>query len=254
MSVKIAIANQKGGAGKTTTAICFAQELIRKKKRVLFIDTDAQCNSSTFYKAQIENTATLIDILCADEPAKNCIQHTEKGDIIPSDPQLSEAETSVKMDERRFSHLKRSCKGIENEYDYIVLDTPPAIGVSLKNVLNYADYVIIPVDESGWSVSGLMDFINAIDLARDNNENLKIAGIVTIKAKERTNKSKRMSQHVDKLAESIGTKHFKTKIRESVACSEALTEYFVPLHEYAPTSTTCEDYAALVKEFLKEVK
>ena len=78
----------------------------------------------------------------------------------------------------------------QGEYDYIIIDTPPSIGVALKNVLGAVDYVIIPVEESGWSLDGLMDFAIALDLARDNNETLRVAGILTVKSKERTRKSR----------------------------------------------------------------
>ena len=253
-TVKIAIANQKGGAGKTTTSICVAMELSRRGKKVLFIDSDAQCNSTGFFEAETEDQETLMDILCGDLPAEECIQHTEKGDVIASDPKVSDAENIVKVDERRFSHLKRSCKGIEGVYDYVIIDTPPSIGVELKNVLAYVDYIVIPVDESGWSMSGLMNFADAIELARDNNDNLAVAGILTVKAKEQTKKSARMSAAAEKVAKKMKTKCFKTKIRESVKCAEALTEFCVPLYEYAPSCTTNMDYEAFVNELLKEVK
>lgn len=251
MAVKIAIANQKGGVGKTTTAICLAQELQKRKKTVLFIDTDPQRNSTSFYEAESDNgVATLVDILCGDFPAEECLQVTAKGTIIPSDKTLSEAENIVKVDERRFTHLKRSCKSIESQYDYIIIDTPPVIGVALKNVLAYVDYIVIPVEESGWSTDGLLDFASAIELAKDNNEKLKIAGILTIKCKERTKKSARMGELATTIANKLGTITFSTKIRESVACSEALTEFYVPLHEYAPNSTTNKDYESFVTELL----
>ena len=253
MAIKIAAANQKGGVGKTTTSICIAQELIARGLRVLFIDTDAQCNSTNFYEAKTDGEATLVDILCGDEPARECIQHTEKGDIIPSDKLLKDAETMVKQDERRFTHLKRACKEIENDYDFIIMDTPPIIGVALKNVLAYAEHIVIPVEESGWSLDGLMDFAEAIELAQDNNEKLKVTGILTIKAKERTKKSARMGELANALAEKLETKCFKTKIRESVACAEALTEYYEPLHEYAPNSTTNQDYKKFVDELLEVI-
>ena len=251
--IRIAVANQKGGVGKTTTSICVAQELKSRGFKVLLIDTDAQCNSTRFYEARTEKEATVLDIFCGDERALNCVQRTEKGDIIASDKLLSGAETMVKVDERRFTHLKRSLKSVEGEYDYIIIDTPPSIGVALKNVLAAVDYVIIPVEESGWSLDGLMDLATALDLARDNNEVLRVAGILTVKAKERTRKSKRMGELSAQVAEKLGTKCFRTKIRESVACTEALTEYYVPLREYAPKSTTAEDYKNFVDELMEEL-
>lgn len=254
MAIKIAVSNQKGGVGKTTTSICIAQELRQRGYKVLFIDTDAQCNSTSFYEAKTENEATLVDILCGDLAANECIQKTKKGDIIPSDKMLSDAENMVKVDERRFTHLKRSCRSIDSQYDYVIVDTPPVIGVALKNVLAYVNYIVIPVEESGWSLDGLMDFANAIDLAKDNNESLRVAGILTVKSKQRTKKSARMGELAKTIATKLGTKRFETKIRESVACAEALTEYYVPLSEYAPQSTTNEDYEKFVDELLTLIK
>ena len=250
----IAVANQKGGVGKTTTSICVAQELMLRGYKVLFIDADAQCNSTAFYEAKIEDEATMADILCGDYPATECIQHTEKGDIIPSDKVLKDAETMVKVDERRFSHLKRSLKCVQNDYDFIIIDTPPVIGVALKNVLAVTDYIIVPTDESGWALDGLMDFDAAIKLAMDNNENLKIAGILAIKVKDKTRKSKRIAHLSNIIAEKLNTRRFETKIRESVYCAEALTEFYVPLHEYNPKCTTAIDYKNFVSELLEVIK
>ena len=251
--IKIAVANQKGGVGKTTTSLCVTQILRSRGFRVLLVDTDAQCNSTKFYEAPTQGKATVLDILCGDLPAVECVQHTSKGDIIPSDGQLSNAETMVKVDERRFSHLKRSLKSLEDLYDFIIIDTPPTIGVVLKNVLATVNYVIIPVEESGWFLDGLMDFANALELARENNENLKVAGILMVKAKERTRKSRRMGDLAATIADKLGTQCFRTKIRESVSCVEALTEYYVPLSEYAPKGTTTEDYKNFVDELLEEL-
>ena len=251
--IRIALSNQKGGVGKTTTSLCLAQELKSRGFEVLLIDTDAQCNSTKFYEARTQGQATVLDIFCGDEPAANCVQHTSKGDIIASDKLLADAENMVKVDERRFTHLKRSLKSIDGQYDYVIIDTPPSIGVALKNVLAAADYVIIPVEESGWSLDGLMDFAEALELARDNNENLKVMGILTVKAKERTRKSKRMGELAASLAEKLSSKCFRTKIRESVSCTEALTEYYVPLSEYAPDSAKAQDYKNFVDEILEEI-
>jgi len=131
------------------------------------------------------------------------------------------------------------------------MDTLPAISVALKNVLGVAQFVIILVEESGCALDGLMDFANALELAKDNNDELTVAGILIVRAKDRTRKSKRMRELADTIAEKLGTKQFQTRIRESVVCAEALTEYYVPLSEYAQNSTTNKDYKAFVDELIE---
>jgi chromosome partitioning protein len=249
---KIAVANQKGGVGKTTTTICVAQELRNRGYKVCVLDTDAQCNTTHFYGAKTEGENTVMDILCGDVKAVECVQHTDNGDIIASDEELKRAETTVLPDERRFAHLRRSVASLEGLYDFLIVDTPPAIGVALKNVLGAVDEVIIPVDESGWSMEGIMDFSNAVDLARDANPKLKVSGILTCKTHPNTKRSVNMGKLAGQLAESLESKKFETAIRESTKFCEALTMYSVPLKEYAPYATTTKDYSLLVDEILEE--
>lgn len=253
MAIKIVFANHKGGVGKSTTSICVAQELIRREYKVLFIDGDRQGNASTFYRADYENETTIIDILAGDVPAKECVQHTEKGDIIAFDEQLENADTIVRPDELRFLHLKRSCKTVENDYDYIIIDTPPAIDVVTKNALASADYVVIPTDESGWSVGGIMKFSKAVEMAKETtNPNIKVAGVLIVKGKT-FNKSKRAMENCKKICTALNTMTFSNVIRESSACQEALTEFCVPLREYAPHGTTTLDYDHFVDELLEVI-
>lgn len=248
---RICISNQKGGVGKTTTSIMLAQELQRRGYRVLFVDTDPQCNSTNFYEAETIDHTTMIDVLC-DNPKDvdygDLVQHTKKGDIIAADPELSDAETMVKSDELRFLHLKLVLSRVEGNYDYIIFDTPPSIGVVLKNVLAYVDEIIIPVEESGWSMQGLINFADAIELAKLNNAPLTVAGILIVKSKGNTKKSTRMQGMAETLSEKLKTKVFETKIRESVRCTEALTEYYVPLYEYDSKNAVQADYEAFLDE------
>lgn len=251
MAKVFSVANQKGGVGKTTTAICLAQELKDRGYKVLAIDSDHQCNLSDFYGASHgDGDATLVDIFCGDEPASECVQKTDRGHVIPADSLLFDAENMIKNDEMRFLHLRESLASVMKKYDYIIIDTPPTVGVCLKNVLACTDYVIVPVDESGWALKGLMSFSEALRLARLNNKKLKVAGVLTVKAKERTKKSARMGELATGLSKSLKTKCFETKIRETVACAEALSEYSVPLSEYAPKSNTYLDYKAFTDELL----
>ena len=254
MAVKIAISNAKGGVGKTTTAITLAQNLKRRKKKVLIIDADPQCNTTRFYSAATEDTATMEDILCSNDTlAEECIQHLEYGDIIPCENELHDAENMIHADDYRSLHLKRAGKNLDSMYDYIIIDTPPAAGVIVRNVLAFTDYVIIPVQESGWSLDGLMTYYEStIQQSLDvTNPNLKIAGILIVMSKPRTNESKRIRGMAESLAEKIGTKVFDTSIRTSVKVTESLTDFCVPLHDFAPGCTADEDYEAFTIEVLK---
>ena len=253
MAKKIVISNQKGGVGKTTTAIMLAQELQGLSKKVLMIDMDGQQNATNFYQAQTgDGEATLGDIMYCDTPAIECIHHEEHGDIIPSDPNLKEAETQIKTDIKRFKHLKKACESIEDMYDYIIMDTPPAIGVLVLNAFMYADEVIIPISEDGWSINGVMDVIRNInDVREDGNPDLNISGFLIVNSTPHTRKSKRIEDLASELAEKVGTRLYKTKIRHSVRITEALTELYVPLYVHDSSCTSQLDYEDFVKEFLK---
>lgn len=251
----IAVANQKGGVGKTTTSICIAQELRRRERRVLLIDTDPQGTASMFYEAKMQETATFADILYGDMNLLDCVQHTAKGDIVASDEQLNGAENIVRPDELRFYHLKNALKDpkIKEQYDYIIIDTPPAIGVILKNVLAVTPEVIVPIQESGWSLAGIMAFYAAIQMAQQTtNPDLQVKGILTVMAHTNTRRSKEVRKSADALAQTLQTQVFHTTIRESTKCVEALTLYFVPLHQYAPYCTTAVDYEDFVSELYGE--
>lgn len=257
MAIKIAVSNAKGGVGKTTTAIMLAQELQRMENKVLVIDGDPQCNTTTFYGAEVApGTASLADILCSlDTMAEEAIQHCENGDIIPCEQDLKDAENTVHADMYRFLHLQKAGKSINQMYDYIIVDTPPNEGVILRNVLNYVDYVVIPAQISGWSIDGLVAFYkNTIYQAQDlSNPNLKIAGILLTRYNRRTKEAKRIKEVAENIANKIGTKVFNTTIRDSVKAVEALTDYCVPLYEYENKSSVQMDYEEFVKELLATI-
>ena len=251
----ITIANQKGGVGKTTTSICVMQELRRRGKKVLFIDTDPQGNATTFFNVMTEGEASLSDVLYSKLPIMEAVKHTENGDVVPSDSELKKAENVIENDELRFYHLKNAFKDPEfrKTYEYVIIDTPPAIGVLLKNVLAVTDIVIVPIQESGWSISGLMDFNDAVEKAQQTtNPDLKIDGILKIMVHDNMKKSKEISALAEQLGDKIDSKVYKTGIRECTKCPEALTIYFTPLHEYSPNCTTARDYEDFVTELIGE--
>jgi chromosome partitioning protein len=252
MSV-IAITNQKGGVGKTTTAVSLSAGLAQQGYKTLLIDTDSQCNSTDTYRAIVEDTATLYDLLFEGEKALDCIQHTRIGDIIPCDPLMDGAEQRFPNDNSRSFILREKCEELKSLYDYIIIDTPPAMGVILSNVFTYAYGIIIPVTCDRYGLAGIDRLCQTISLAqRYTNSDLKILGLVLIKYFERLNICKEISEGLPQVADTLKTKVFKTKIRESVACRESQSAR-QSIFEYAPTSTTAEDYINLCAELTKGV-
>ncbi len=254
MAIKLAIANMKGGIGKTTTALCLADSLSRMGKKVLLIDTDPQKSATGVYGAQTEDTATLADMMYCGTLASECIQHTQMGDIIPSDIALSDAETQIKTDADRFYHLSDTCQEIENSYDFIICDCPPGNGVLLGNVLSYVDHVIMPITCDKFGIQGMNDFSNVMaSYTKRINPKLNILGVLMIKYKGRQNLTKDLEETlIPEIVEAMGTRLFSTKIRESVKCQEAQA-LGKGLFSYAPGCTTAKDYTTFTRELMEVI-
>lgn len=245
-----AIANQKGGVSKTTTATAVAGGLRLKGYSVLLIDTDPQCNASDTYKAKIQETTTLYDLLVNNENVEEAIQHTEDGDIIASDPLLSQAENALtKIGKEHL--LRKAITPIIKDYDYIIIDTPPTLGILLVNALTVADEVIVPVTADRYSLQGLSQLRDTISAAQEyTNPNLKVAGLLLSKYNSRTNLSREVSESMPEIAKQLGTKIFNTHIRESTAAKEAQA-IRCSLYEYALKSTTAIDYLTFIDEIIE---
>lgn len=254
MSVKIAIANMKGGIGKTTTAVCLADSLQRRGKKVLLVDTDPQKSATGVYGAKVDDIETLADIMYSDMPADKCIQHTELGDIIASDGALMNADTQIKSDADRFYHLADACKSVESKYDVIIYDCPPGNGVMLGNVLSCADKVIMPITCDKFGIQGMTDFVEVMEsYTKRINPGLKIMGVLMIKYKGRQSLTQDLEEGIiPSIIEKMDTKLFNTKIRESVRCQEAQA-MGKSLYKYAQSSTTAIDYEEFADEVMKEI-
>ncbi|MGN0141520.1 MAG: ParA family protein [Roseburia sp.] len=250
MSRVIAVANQKGGIGKTTTAVNVAYDLAAMGKKVLLIDTDGQCNSTDTCRAQVDGVATLYDLLFNHENVEECIQHMELLDVIASDKLLRNPEKKFADDATRLFTMRDACEEIRDKYDFIIVDTPPSLGCMLSNVLTFADEVIIPVTCDRYGMRGIEDLYATISATKKyTNQNLKVTGVLLNKYKERTTLCKEISAALPETLKMFDTTVFRTRIRECEDCKKAPSAR-MSIQQYAPGSTTAQDYWKLCEEII----
>ena len=247
----ITICNQKGGIGKTTTAIAMSTILNHLGHKTLLIDADVQCNSTDTYHAVTENQATLYDLVVDDDPCpvEDAIQHTEIGDIIAGDEGLAEAEHKL----FRADGVFRLQEALENlsGYEYVIIDTHPDINIMLNNALVASNEIIVPITADRYAAKGLSTLSQAVSKVQKHlNPDLSVAGLLLVKFNERLNLNKDFKASYERIAEQIGTKMYRTYIRESVKAREAQAN-LMTLLSYAPHSTTEQDYEAFVREYLE---
>ena len=251
MATIFVVANQKGGIGKSTTATNLAG-ILGKKAKTLLIDADPQGNSTSTYNAKIDDVATLYDVIIDSEklPITEAIQHTENGDIVASDPLLTKAEKMLDGDLEGFYRLKDALEGLDG-YKYIIIDTAPSLNIILYNCLIAADKVIIPVTADSYAIQGIQQLYDTImSVKKRQNKDLTIAGLLLVKYQGRSNLERETRDNIEKTARQMGTKLFKTVIRECVKTKEA-QECKKLLIDYAPKCNTCLDYIDFAKEVVK---
>lgn len=251
MSRIIAIANQKGGCGKTTTAVNLATALALSKRKVLLIDLDPQGNTSIHFGIKIYDLpASMYDVLVdPDRDLKSVIVSSMiKGlDIAPANIELSGAEVELVNVIGRESALKDSMKEIDKEYDYILIDCPPSLGLLTLNALTTAKEVIIPVQTEYFALEGMKKLLKTIDVVTKRlNHTLFISGILPTMYDARTNLSEAI---LLKIKEHFKDKVYNTKIRKNVRLAEA-PSFGVPIEKYAPDSFGAQDYHKLAKEVI----
>ena len=248
MPTVFVVANQKGGIGKSTTATNLAG-IIGKKHKTLLIDADPQGNSTSTYDAQIEDVATLYDVIIDSDklPISEAIQHTENGDIVASDPLLVKAEKMLDGELEGFYRLKDALDNLEG-YEYIVIDTAPSLNIILYNCLIAADKVIIPVTADSYAMQGIQQLYDTImSVKRRQNKDLSIAGLLLVRYSGRSNLERETRENIEDIAKKMNTKLFNTVIRECVKTKEA-QEAKKLLIDYAPKCNTCLDYLDFVRE------
>jgi chromosome partitioning protein len=170
------------------------------------------------------------------------------GDLIPSNDQLANADLILRKRGDEYT-LKKAIEPIRNQYDFIVIDCPPSLGILTMNAITAADYVIIPAQADGYSLIGINELAQTI---RDVNPDVKVAGILLTMFNGRTRIAQEVSELLDQLAEKLNTKVFDTKIRASVKASE-IQFHPIGLFKYAPKATITQDYAAWIDELLESL-
>lgn len=241
----ISVALQKGGVGKSTSTQNLSAYLGNMGKKVLIVDLDAQCNT-TFSSGAEPKEQTASDFLGGQCSPEDSIVSCSHYDIIPADAYLSNVE-SAEVDKGLLKHRLSPCIG---KYDFIFIDTPPALGNLLKNALYASDYVIIPMDARPYAIQGIDAFI---DTMRETNPDLRILGIVLVKYNDRSIINRDMRNSIKQYAKGINTLMFNTYIREGVAVPESQATR-QDLIDYAPKSNPASDYERLAGEFLKRMR
>ena len=252
MGKSIAIFNQKGGVGKTTTNINLAACLAIKGKKVLVLDIDPQGNTTSglgISKRGLENTMYEVLIVDGYNP-ENAIRSTAvKGlDIIPASVELAGAEVEMVQLEGREKRLKKALDKIRDLYDYIFIDCPPSLGLLTINSLTAVDSVLIPIQCEFYALEGVSQLVSTIDLVKKSlNPELEIQGVILSMFDGRTNLSAQVVQEVKKY---FGDKVYTTVIPRNVRLAEA-PSYGLPITAYDPKSKGAEAYMDFAEEFLE---
>ena len=249
----IAIANQKGGVGKTTTAVNLSAALAEAGKKVLMTDLDPQGNTTSGLGCRVNDRNSVYDAMMGRIPLKNCIQKTEikKLHLIGADIRLAGAEVElVSVNDREF-YLKRLLGAVRDDYDYLFVDCPPSLSLLTLNALAAADTVLVPIQCEYYALEGVTSLMNTIQrVQRSINPRLEIEGILLTMLDGRTNLG---IQVVDQVKKHFRKQVFATVIPRNVRLGEA-PSHGQPICLYDPKSTGAMAYESLAKEVISRNK
>ena len=253
MATVIALTNQKGGVGKTTTSGALAAGLASfYDKKVLAIDLDPQGNLGFSLGLDIEDGYTIHDVLKGTVSMKDAIRSVNGCDIVTSNILLSSAELDFAGANRELL-LKSALDSVLNDYDYIIIDTPPALNILTVNAYAVADHLIIPMAPEVLSLLGLTQLKETVDSVRQSvNPHLNVLGILLTKYNRRTLLAKEVSELAENIATQMDTCVFDAKIRPSVSAAEA-PAHGESIFEYSPRSNPAADYREFITEVLHRI-
>ena len=245
----IAIVNRRGGCGKTSTAHAIGAGLAHKGFKVLFVDMDSQANL-TYDEGRTAKGATTLEVLTGHATAEEAAMKCNNGYIIPASDSLAGADVIITGTGKEYK-LKEALEPLKDKFDYIIIDTPPALGTLTANALTAANSVIIPAQAEIHSLQGIGLLNETITAVKKYcNPSLTIKGILLTRYNGRAIISKDMKDNLEAIAQQLNTKLFPVPIRECTAVKEAQATR-LDIFTYAPNSNAAQDYEELLKEITK---